>query len=181
MTAAQARTGGRHGWVLLDSELAHEEVVGDFVLEGLEHGDCVLLAGMDTRDEGVRRRLRHTGVAPGASSAHGPAALRAVPEDPAALTESVESALADGFAGVRFSGAITQPGVSPFEPVVDELARTRSLTALCPYFRSLLEPVQEAALDHAHNARVHAPAVYDDEAFRLRGCWVTGLGLNVTT
>jgi len=167
MTVAEAADRGQHGWVVLDSELAHEEVVGDFVLDGLEQGDCVLLAGMGSRDEKVRRRLQRAGVELSASPDRGPAALRAVQPDPAALVASVESALDDGFPGVRFSGAITEPGISPFEPVVDELARTRPLTVLCPYLRSLLGPGQETALDHLHDDRVHAPAAYDDDAFRL--------------
>ena len=167
MTAAHARTTGRHGWVVLDSELAHAEVVGDFVLDGLRQGDCVLLAGMGHRAETVHRRLAQAGVHRSASSAPGSPALRAVPGDPAALVEAVESALADGFSGVRFSGAITEPGPSPFEPVVDELARTRPLTVLCPYFRSLLAPPEEAALERRHRDRVHALAAYDDDSFRL--------------
>ena len=167
MTAAEARTTGRHCWVALDSELAHAEVVGDFVLDGLRRGECVLLAGMGAREETVHRRLVQAGVHWSASSAHGSPALRAVPADPAALVESVEAALADGFPGVRFSGAITEPGPSPFEPVVDELARDHPLTALCPYFRSLLAPPQEAALEHLHHDRVHALAAYDDDSFRL--------------
>ena len=167
MTATDAHTSGWHGWVVLDSELAHAEVVGDFVLDGLRQGDCVLLAGMGARDEVVHRRLLQAGVHGRASPAHGPPALRAVPADPAALVDSVESALADGFPGVRFSGAITEPGISPFEPVVDELARTRPLTALCPYFRSLLGAPQEATLERDHDHRVHALAAYDDESFRL--------------
>ncbi len=167
MTAADARTTGRHDWVLLDSELAHAEVVGDFVLDGLGQGDCVLLAGMGSREEHVHRRLVQAGLHPSASPAPGSPALRTVPADPAGLVASVESALADGFPGVRFSGAITEPGPSPFEPVVDELARTRPLTVLCPYFRSLLDPSQEAALERLHHQRVHALAAYDDDAFRL--------------
>lgn len=167
MTVAEAADRGQHGWVVLDSELAHEEVVGDFVLDGLEQGDCVLLAGMGDRTETVHRRLARAGVHRSASSAPGSPALRAVPGDPAALVESVESALADGFPGVRFSGAITEPGPSPFEPVVDELARTRPLTVLCPYFRSLLAPPEEAALECRHRDRVHALAAYDDDSFRL--------------
>src|SRR3712207_8618648 len=106
MTVAEAAARGQHGWVVLDSELAHEEVVGDFVLDGLQQGDCVLLAGMGTRDdETVRRRLQRAGVEPSASPDRGPAALRAVRPDPAALVASVDSALADGFSVVRFRGA----------------------------------------------------------------------------
>ncbi|SET34697.1 MEDS domain-containing protein [Geodermatophilus poikilotrophus] len=167
MTAAEATTRGQHGWVVLDSELAHEEVVGDFVLDGLQQGDCVLLAGMGAPDENVRRRLQRAGVELGACPDRGRAALRAVPPDPAALVASVDSALDDGFPGVRFSGAITEPGAGPFEPVVDELARTRPLTVLCPYLSSLLGSQREAALDSLHDERVHAPAAYDDDSFRL--------------
>ncbi|MGY1812625.1 MEDS domain-containing protein [Blastococcus sp. SYSU D00820] len=149
-----------HRWVLLAGEEAHADLVGDFVADGLRAGDCVLVAGLGHREERLRGRLDAAGV-------DHEAALRALPADPAALPGAVDDALADGFPGVRVTGAIDAPGPSPFEPVVADLVHRRPVSVLCPYFTRLLSAEQQEALAAEHDDLVADPAEYDDGTFRL--------------
>ncbi|SDD51612.1 MEDS: MEthanogen/methylotroph, DcmR Sensory domain [Geodermatophilus telluris] len=157
---------GRHDWVVLDSEEAHAEVVGDFVVEGVRRGECVLLTGLGTREPRLWARLRRAGVVGQAWEPGATTAVRVVPPDPARLPGYVTGALAEGFPGVRFTGALG-PGDNPFEQVVTELAAEVPLTVLCPYFRHLLAPEQVPVLAAAHDSEVDAAGLYDDGTFRL--------------
>jgi DcmR-like sensory protein len=160
-------TGGRHDWVVLDSEEAHAQVVGDFVADGVRRGEVVLLGGLGSREPRLWTRLRRTGVvgedwAPSATTA-----VRVVPPDPALLPGEVARAVAEGWPGIRLSGALTGAGVAPFEAVVAGLAPPVPLTVLCPYFRRLLGPGDREVLEPMHDAEVDATAEYDDGLFRL--------------
>jgi len=158
-------TGGRHDWVVLDSEEAHAQVVGDFVAEGVRRGERVLLMGLGPREERLRTRLRRQGLlAPDGPS---PAPLRVLPPDPVALRDAVSDTLAGDWRGVRFTGAITAPGVFPLEDLVGGLVADRPLTVLCPYFRRLLTPADLADLAGRHDHRQDADAEYDDGVLRL--------------
>ncbi|PRY50004.1 hypothetical protein LY71_10440 [Geodermatophilus tzadiensis] len=157
---------GRHDWVVLDSEEAHAQVVGDFVVEGVRAGECVLLTGLGSREPRLWARLRRAGVVAPTWEPSATTAVRVVPPDPARLPGYVDGALAEGFPGVRFSGALGA-GDNPFEEVVTELAARVPLTVLCPYFRHLLVPGQSASLAGAHDHEVDATALHDDGTFRL--------------
>ncbi|MBM7808818.1 hypothetical protein JOD57_004655 [Geodermatophilus bullaregiensis] len=158
---------GTHDWVVLDSEEAHAQVVGDFVVEGVRRGECVMLAGLGTREARLWARLRRAGVVDEDWVPSDTTAVRVVPADPAVLPDLVEGALAEGYAGVRFTGAITSAGENPFEEVVGRLVDERPMTVLCPYFRELLLPGQHASLAVYHDAQHDASAEYDDGVFRL--------------
>ena len=160
-------TGGRHDFVVLDSEEAHAQVVGDFVAEGVRRGEVVLLAGLEQREQRLWSRLRRTRVVGAGWRPTATTAVRTVPPDPARLPAEVDRAAAEGWAGIRFSGAITGPGVAAFEAVVAGLAPPVPLTVLCPYFRDLLGPGDHDALGPLHDAEVEAAAEYDDGVFRL--------------
>ena len=155
-------SAGRHDWVVLDSEEAHAQVVGDFVAEGVRRGERVLLIGLGVdREERLRARLRRQGL-----PANAGAALALAP-DPYVLRAAITDSLAGGCPGVRFTGALTTPGRNAFEAVVSELAATLPLTVLCPYFRDLLLPGQREELTALHDAEHDATAEYDDGVFRL--------------
>ncbi len=157
---------GRHDWVVLDSEEAHAQVVGDFVAEGLRRGEKVLLLGLGTREHRLRTRLRRQDLLGPDRSAEDEALL-VLPPDPQVLRTSITDALGEGRPGVRFTGALTSPARNPFEAVVTELAARLPLTVLCPYFRDLLLPGQREELTELHDAEVDATAEYDDGDFRL--------------
>jgi DcmR-like sensory protein len=163
-------TGGAHDFVLLDSEEAHAQVVGDFVAAGVRRGECVLLTGLGPREQRLWARLRRAGVVGEDWEPSATTDVRLVPPDPGRLPGAVAEALAEGYPGVRFSGAITDPGVSPFEAVVGPLVAQHALTVLCPYFRRLLEPGQREDLAAGHAAEVDATAEFDDGVFRLTRC-----------
>ena len=152
---------GRHDWVVLDSEEAHAQVVGDFVAEGVRRGERVLLIGVDDREERLRARLRRQGLPANAG------AVLVLPPDPHVLRAAITDSLAGGQCGVRFTGALTTPGRNDFEAVVSELTATLPLTVLCPYFRDLLLPGQREELTALHDAEHDATAEYDDGVFRL--------------
>ena len=159
-------SGGRHDWVVLDSEEAHAQVVGDFVAEGVRRGERVLLMGLGPREERLWTRLRRQGlVESGGPPSSAP--LRVLPPDPVALRDAVTDTLAGGWRGVRFTGAITTPGVFPLEQLVGDLVADLPLTVLCPYFRRLLSPADLADLTGRHDHRHDADAEYDDGVFRL--------------
>jgi DcmR-like sensory protein len=160
-------TRGRHAFVLLDSEEAHTQAVGDFVIEGVRRGECVLLTGLGGRERRLWSRLRRSGVVREGWQPSATTAVRLVPPDPDRLAEAVAGALAEGYAGVRFSGAITTPGVNAFEAAVAPLVAEHPVTVLCPYFRSQLEPGQHEALTALHDTEVDVAPVYDDGVFRL--------------
>jgi len=154
-------SAGRHDWVVLDSEEAHAQVVGDFVAEGVRRGERVLLIGLGHREERLRARLRRQGLPANAGAA------LVLPPDPYVLRAAVTDSLAGGCPGVRFTGALTTPARNAFEAVVSELAATLPLTVLCPYFRDLLLPGQREELTALHDAEHDATAEYDDGVFRL--------------
>ncbi|MGY1727272.1 MEDS domain-containing protein [Geodermatophilus sp. SYSU D01062] len=160
-------TGGAHDFVVLDSEEAHAQVVGDFVADGVRRGECVLVTALGDREERLWARLRRAGVVGETWEPAATTAVRLVPPDPAELPAAVTGALSEGWPAVRFTGAITTPGVNAFEAVVGELTARHPLTVLCPYFRDLLEPGQHADLTALHRAQVDATAEYDDGVFRL--------------
>ncbi len=154
-------SAGRHDWVVLDSEEAHAQVVGDFVAAGVRRGEQVLVIGLGRREERLWARLRRQGLPTDA------AAVTVLPPDPDVLRAAVTAALARGRSGVRFTGALTTPARNAFEPVVAELTADLPLTVLCPYFRELLLPGQYGELTALHDAEHDATAEYDDGAFRL--------------
>lgn len=158
---------GGHAFAVLDSEEAHTQVVGDFVAEGVRRGECVLLAGLEGREQRIWTRLRRSGVVGPGWEPSATTAVRLLPPDPDRLVAAVTGALAEGYAGVRFSGAITTPGVNDFEAVVAPLAAEHPFTVLCPYFRSLLVPGQHEELTRLHDTEVDVAPVYDDGVFRL--------------
>jgi hypothetical protein len=160
-------TRGGHAFAVLDSEEAHTQVVGDFVAEGVRRGECVLLAGLEGREERIWTRLRRSGVVGPGWEPSATTAVRLLPPDPGRLAEAVTGALAEGYAGIRFSGAITTPGVSAFEAAAAPLAAEHPVTVLCPYFRSLLEAGQHEELTALHDTEVDVAPVYDDGVFRL--------------
>ena len=160
-------TGGRHDWVVLDSEEAHTQVVGDFVADGVRRGEVVLLAGLGAREERLWARLRRTGVVGEDWAPTATTAVRLLPPDPLRLPGEVARAVAEGWPGIRLSGALTGPGVAPFEAVVAGLSPAVPLTVLCPYFRRLLGPGDREVLEPMHDAEVDATAEYDDGVFRL--------------
>jgi hypothetical protein len=160
-------TGGAHDFVLLDSEEAHTQVVGDFVAEGLRRGECVLLTALGGREQRLWDRLRRAGVLGEDWKPSETTSVRLVPPDPDLLPAAVTGALAEGYPGVRFSGAITTPGVNAFEAVVAPLAAEHPFTVLCPYFHRLLEPGQHEALTALHDSEVDVAPEYDDGVFRL--------------
>ncbi len=156
---------GRHDWVVLDSEEAHAQVVGDFVAEGVRRGEQVLLVGLGPREERLWTRLRREDLlGPGPT---GPQPVQVLPPEPRAVREAVTSAAAEGWPGIRFSGALTRPGYNDFEAVVADLVADLPLTVLCPYFRDLLLPGQREWLADLHDAERDATAMYDDGVFRL--------------
>jgi hypothetical protein len=158
---------GRHDWVVLDSEEAHAQVVGDFVAEGVRRGECVLLTGLGAREQRLWTRLRRSGVVPETWQPSASTAVRILPPDPTLLPAAVATALAQGYSGVRFSGALTTAGENAFEAVVSDLTAEQPLTVLCPYFRELLLPGQQETLAPLHDHEHDATAEYDDGVFRL--------------
>jgi hypothetical protein len=158
---------GRHDWVVLDSEEAHAQVVGDFVVEGVRRGECVLLTGLGAREQRLWARLRRSGVVGETWQPSESTAVRIVPPDPALLPAAVATALAQGYPGVRFSGALTTAGENGFEAVVSDLAAEQPFTVLCPYFRELLLPGQRDTLATQHDHEHDATAEFDDGVFRL--------------
>lgn len=165
-------TVGRHDWVVLDSEEAHAQVVGDFVAEGVRHGERVLLVGLGPREERLRARLRRQGLladdppgSPPREARGNP--VRVLPPDPGAVRTAVTGALDEGWHAVRFTGALDTAGYNDFEAVVEELVADLPLTVLCPYFRELLLPGQHEWLTDLHDAEHDASAAYDDGVFRL--------------
>ncbi len=163
---------GRHDWVVLDSEEAHAQVVGDFVAEGLRRGERVLLTGLGQREERLWTRLRRQGLLghdrPGAEASRaGRHPVCVLPPDPDVVREAVTSAVAEGWPRVRFTGALTVAGYNDFEAVVEDLVQDLPLTVLCPYFRHLLLPGQREWLTDLHDAEHDATAEYDDGVFRL--------------
>ena len=160
-------TRGGHAFAVLDSEAAHTQVVGDFVAEGVRRGECVLLAGLEGREQRIWTRLRRSGVVGPGWEPSATTAVRLLPPDPDRLVAAVTGALAEGYAGVRFSGAITTPGVNAFEAAAGPLAAEQPFTVLCPYFRSLFVPGQHEELTRLHDTEVDVAPVYDDGVFRL--------------
>ncbi|WP_336027193.1 MEDS domain-containing protein [Geodermatophilus sp. FMUSA9-8] len=160
-------TGGRHDWVVLDSEEAHAQVVGDFVADGVRRGEVVLLAGLGAREERLWSRLRRAGLVGEGWTPSATTPVWVVPPDPQRLPGEVARAVAEGWPGIRVSGALTGPGVAPFEAVVAELDPPVPLTVLCPYFRRLLGPGDRELLEPMHDGEVDATAEYDDGVFRL--------------
>ncbi|MEX5719632.1 MEDS domain-containing protein [Geodermatophilus maliterrae] len=158
---------GAHDYVVLDSEEAHAQVVGDFVVEGVRRGECVMVAGLGTREPRLWARLRRAGVVGEDWQPSDTTVVRVVAPDPATLPDLVESVLAEGYAGVRFTGAITAAGENPFEEVIGRLVDERPMTVLCPYFRDLLLPGQRTSLAVCHDAEHDASAEFDDGVFRL--------------
>jgi hypothetical protein len=158
---------GRHDWVVLDSEEAHAQVVGDFVAEGVRRGECVLLTGLGAREQRLWTRLRRSGVVPETWQPSASTAVRVLPPDPDRLPGAVAAALAEGYSGVRFSGALTAAGDNPFEAVVSGITEDAPLTVLCPYFRGLLLPGQRETLVTFHDHEHDATAEFDDGVFRL--------------
>ncbi|MGY1698391.1 MEDS domain-containing protein [Geodermatophilus sp. SYSU D00766] len=170
--APERTSAGRHDWVVLDSEEAHAQVVGDFVAEGVRRGEQVLLVGLGAREERMWTRLSRQGLLgpghPGATSAQAlDRPVRILPPDPDAVRAAITGAVAEGWPGVRFSGALTSAGGNPFEAVVTELVAHLPLTVLCPYFRDLLVPGQREQLTQLHDHEHDAGAEYDDGVFRL--------------
>jgi hypothetical protein len=163
-------TGGAHAFVVLDSEEAHAQVVGDFVADGVRRGECVLLTALGPREQRLWARLRRTGVVPDDWQPSGTTAVRLVPPVPDRLPGAVAGALAEGYPRVRFSGAITTPGVNAFEAVVADLVAEHPMTVLCPYFRDTMEPGQQEELTALHDAECDATAEFDDGVFRLTRC-----------
>lgn len=153
---------GRHDWVVLDSEEAHAQVVGDFVAAGVRRGEQVLVTGLGDREARLRARLLRQSLPVDS------AAVLVLPPDPEAVPVAVAEALDRGRPGVRFTGALTVPARNGFEAVVDRLTATLPLTVLCPYFRDLLLPGQREELTVLHDCEHDATAEYDDGVFRLR-------------
>ncbi len=160
-------TGGRHDFVVLASEEAHAQVVGDFVAEGVRRGERVLVTGLGAREERLWARLRRQGLLGADRPGDGGHAVRVLPPDPAVLRGAVTGALAEGWPAVRFTGALDTAGYNDFEAVVDELVTDLPLTVLCPYFRELLLLGQHEWLTELHDAEHDATAEYDDGVFRL--------------
>lgn len=158
---------GSHGWVLLDSEEAHAQVVGDFVTEGVQRGECVLLVGIGARIQRLRSRLHRAGLVGETWTPSPTGPVRLVPPDPDRVAEEVAAALADGHHRVRFSAAIEQAGVDALEPTVTRLTAEYPMTALCPYFRGMVVPGEQRVLATAHDWQLDATAEYDDGVFRL--------------
>ncbi len=158
---------GSHGWVLLDSEEAHAQVVGDFVVEGVRQGECVLLTGLGPREQRLRSRLHRAGLVGDTWTPSARGVVRLVPPDPDRVAGEVAAALADGHPRVRFSAAIDHTGVDPLEPTISALTAEYPVTALCPYFRGLVVPEEQRVLATAHGWELDARAEYDDGVFRL--------------
>ena len=188
---------GPHGCAVLSSEEQGWEVLAEFIGDGIEGQDQVVVVGLRAGQvTELRRRLREEqGVDPVPAIADGQLVLvdeavsagffRLSGQDLTGMvTDQVGRALIDGYRGVRLTGLYPERGVGPHELALDRLVRAVPLTVLCGYFAGDVTEQELLRIRGLHSREVVDPAVYDDGRLRitrprpgwlrLAGRWDTG-------
>ena len=169
-----------HGCVLLSSEEQGWEALADFISQGIEVQDQVLVAGLRAGQvtELLRRLHEELGVDPDPAITDGQlvvmdqagsAGLLPLPEQELTglISNRIEQAIQEGYRGVRLTGLYPARGIGPHEPVLDRLVRTGPLTVLCAYFHDDLTAQEQARVRELHLYEVVDTAVFDDGRLRI--------------
>lgn len=175
MKGAASFNHGDHVCALYTSADEQEAIAARFIAEGLRAGERCVFAGSSTAAlTRFRERLRSEGIGAAADTDRG--ALILLTKDEAhlrdghfdcermlrMLSQTLEDALNDGFAGLRTCGDMTwllddAPGsqqVVEYEALVTELFRSVRALGMCQYDRARLPA---SVIDHAlatHNTVV---------------------------
>lgn len=178
---------GHHVCGVFDRASERHEVLIEYVEGGLAAGERVLVFLGARPDEDLPATLAHAGIDVAGASRRGalgfiPADdgyLKALPFDPARLIAdlhaAVDSALADGYTGLRATGdmgwaADGVPGsdrIEEYERAVDEVYATRPATGLCQYHSREFPHARLQALRDEHRHVAQAPAVSENELLRV--------------
>ena len=173
-TSADSVGHGAHACVVFDHDAERDEVVADFVEEGLERGERVACFANGGGPGEAFAAFEAAGVAYRDVLACGQLVIRESPMT-ASLDAEIDAALADGFSGYRVTGDMswaTEPSAGPerldaVEARVEALCRGRLAAALCQYDRRRFGAERVDRLERLHPARVCTPAVSDDGWLRI--------------
>jgi hypothetical protein len=171
---------GWHGCAVLSSEEQGWEALAEFIGEGIENQDQVLVVGLRAgqRTQLLRRLHEEQGVDAGPAITDGQLVVMdellsagfwslSAMEVTGLVTNQVDEALLEGYQGIRLTGLYPEHGVGPHELALDRLVQTVPLTVLCGYYRDDLTEQELLRVKRFHTLEVVDTAVFDDGRLRI--------------